>query len=138
MFSKALIVATLTATLSVGASPAPIKAVERAADATPTVTLCTAVGFGGICVPIPANTGNCIDFLGGLTILNKEVSSAMIPPGFVCTFYSEFGCDTAGSSDSRDEIGLIGGSYPNFHAVPGINGQQDFNDMASSISCGPI
>ncbi|THU77762.1 hypothetical protein K435DRAFT_738219 [Dendrothele bispora CBS 962.96] len=121
------------------ASPARISIVqERAADASPTMTLCTAVQFGGICLNLPVVSDSCTSFTGGLTTLNEEVSSAVIPAGFICTLFNQFGCTTSSAADSRDEVGLVGGSYPNFGSVVGIAGVQNFNDMASSISCSPL
>ncbi|KAK7435116.1 hypothetical protein VKT23_019809 [Stygiomarasmius scandens] len=143
MFSKVFLV-TLTAALSVVASPAPIHAVEavelgaRAPTASPTVTLCTAVNFGGICIQLPIVSDSCTSFTGGLTILNKELSSAIIPGGFICTLFAQSGCTTASSQDSRDEVALVGGSYPNFSVLNGIAGLQNFNDVPSSFVCSPL
>ncbi|KAK7435113.1 hypothetical protein VKT23_019806 [Stygiomarasmius scandens] len=144
MFSKVLLVALTTAVLGVVASPAPIHAVEsvelgaRAPAASPTITLCTAVNFGGTCIQLPVVSDSCTNFTGGLTVLNKELSSAVIPGGFICTLFTDFGCSTASSQDSRDEAALVGGSYPNFSQLNGIAGIQNFNDVPSSFSCSPL
>ena len=57
-------------------------------DASPDATVCTgAASADHGCVNIPISSDTCINFTGGLTFLNKEVSSAVIPDGFVCTFF---------------------------------------------------
>ncbi|THU83832.1 hypothetical protein K435DRAFT_870892 [Dendrothele bispora CBS 962.96] len=126
------------------AAPAPIHAVEptgivkRAQDASPTVTLCTGPGFTSICVMPAVVSDECVNLTGGLTTLNKELSSAVIPGGFICTFFTNFGCTTASAQDSRDELGLSGGSYPHFSEVVGIAGTVNFEDVPSSYSCSPV
>ncbi|THU83833.1 hypothetical protein K435DRAFT_843894 [Dendrothele bispora CBS 962.96] len=139
MFTKASLLITLATALSVMASPAPINVVqERATNASPTVTLCTAAQFSGVCVNVAVVSDQCVNLTGGLTTLNEEVSSAVIPDGFICTMFNQFGCTTSSSADSRDEIGLVGGRYPNFKTITGIAGTQNFNDMTSSFSCSPL
>ncbi|THU83839.1 hypothetical protein K435DRAFT_784047 [Dendrothele bispora CBS 962.96] len=139
MFAKASLLVALTAALSVMASPTPLNAVERAADASPTITLCTAVQFGGICVKPAVVSDTCINLTGGLTTLNEEVSSAVVPAGFICTFFDAFGCTTSDPANSdKDEVGLVGGSYPSFGSLSGINGALNFNDKSSSFSCSPL
>ncbi|KAJ7640036.1 hypothetical protein DFH06DRAFT_1216425 [Mycena polygramma] len=104
--------------------------------ATPTVTLCTAsLGVG--CVGVPVGTNECVNFEEGLTFLNKEVSAAEIPDGFVCTFFEDFGCTSAGGFGGPDVVVLTGGDW-NMFSVPGITGTEDFNDLTSSISCSPL
>ncbi|KAK7436430.1 hypothetical protein VKT23_019142 [Stygiomarasmius scandens] len=110
----------------------------RSADASPTITLCTAGLTTGACYQLPVVSDQCVSLTGGLTILNKEISSAIIPNGFLCTLFASFGCATANAANSHDEIGLVGGSYPNFFVLTGISGTQDFNDMTSSFSCSPL
>lgn len=56
-------------------------------EAAPTISLCTGyVGTGCISVPVVSDT--CVNFTGGLTFLNKEVTSVVVPGGFACTFTS--------------------------------------------------
>ncbi|KAK7435114.1 hypothetical protein VKT23_019807 [Stygiomarasmius scandens] len=141
MFSKAILVA-LTAALGVVASPAPIQAAEldaRAPAASPTVKFCTAANFGGICINAPVVSDSCTSFTGGLTTLNEEVSSAVVPAGFICTLFSQFGCTTADPANSdQDQVALTGGSYANFKTLQGINGAINYNDKTSSFSCSPL
>ena len=56
-------------------------------NASPTITLCTAAQFGCICVSPAVVSDTCVNFTGGLTTLNEEVGSAIIPAGFICTFF---------------------------------------------------
>ena len=49
--------------------------------------MCTSVDFEGTCVSIPVVSDECNNFTGGLSILNKETSSAQVPGGFICTFF---------------------------------------------------
>jgi hypothetical protein len=51
-----------------------------------TVTVCTdGVGVG--CVTIPSVSSTCVNLSGGLTFLNKQISTATVPGGFVCSFF---------------------------------------------------
>ena len=56
-------------------------------DAAVTIKLCTAVNLGGTCATLTAVPDQCVSLTGGLSILNKEISSAVIPGGFICTFF---------------------------------------------------
>ncbi|THU76387.1 hypothetical protein K435DRAFT_688774, partial [Dendrothele bispora CBS 962.96] len=105
--------------------------------ASPTATFCSGQVGTSDCVAIPVVSDECINFTGGLTILNKEISWAVIPDGFVCTLFAQFGCSTARSSNSQDEISLVGGTHDILN-VPGIAGPTNFNDMPSSVSCSPV
>ncbi|KAJ7279373.1 hypothetical protein C8J57DRAFT_976349, partial [Mycena rebaudengoi] len=80
------------------------------------------------CLDIPINSDTCRSFTGGLSFLNNEVSSARVDAGFVCTFYD---------SNDSDVVILQGGTW-NFFSVPGIFGNVNFNDRASSFSCSPL
>ncbi|KAJ7122162.1 hypothetical protein C8R44DRAFT_876471 [Mycena epipterygia] len=103
----------------------------------PTITVCTgSISPRNGCVDIPVVSESCINFTGGLTFLNKEVSHAQVPGGFVCTFFEDFGCINGG--DNVDDVAVLtGGTYTMFN-VQGINGAQNFNDLTSSISCSPL
>jgi hypothetical protein len=39
------------------------------------------------CINIPINSDDCHSFTGGFSFLNDEVSAAIVPAGFVCTFF---------------------------------------------------
>jgi hypothetical protein len=39
------------------------------------------------CVDIPIVSASCIDFIGGFSFLNKEVSSVRVPYELVCTYF---------------------------------------------------
>ncbi|KAK7435119.1 hypothetical protein VKT23_019812 [Stygiomarasmius scandens] len=152
MFSKLFfILAPLTATTvlhgGVSAFPAldvrslmgdTVQLDARATAAAPTITLCTSREFLGTCLSPSVVSDTCIDLTGGMTILNKELSSAIIPAGFVCTFFTQFGCTTVAESDSQDQLGLVGGSYPDFSSITGVDVVQDFEDVPSSYSCSPL
>ncbi|THU83846.1 hypothetical protein K435DRAFT_765611 [Dendrothele bispora CBS 962.96] len=134
MFAKASLLVALTTALSVMASP--INAVE---NASPTITLCTAAQFAGICVRPAVVSESCTNLVGGLTTLNEEVSSIVVPAGFICTFFDAFGCTTSDPANSdQDEVGLVGGSYPSLKSVSGINGPLNFDDKTSSFICSPL
>ncbi|KDR76688.1 hypothetical protein GALMADRAFT_36080, partial [Galerina marginata CBS 339.88] len=101
---------------------------------SPNVEVCTGnVGTG--CVTIPVSSDSCINFTGGLSFLDKEVSSAVIPPGFVCTFLSDFGCLSA--QGGGGQVVLQGGTW-NFASVPGTSSTVNFNDKSSSFICTPV
>ncbi|KAJ6622976.1 hypothetical protein B0H10DRAFT_1944280 [Mycena sp. CBHHK59/15] len=88
------------------------------------------------CVIIPVVSDTCINFTGGLSFLNKEVSNVQVPGGFVCTFFEDFGC-LNGGVNGHDVAVLTGGTWDMFR-VQGISGTQNFNDLTSSISCSPV
>ncbi|KAJ7122186.1 hypothetical protein C8R44DRAFT_735899 [Mycena epipterygia] len=66
----------------------------------PTITVCTgSISPQNGCVAIPVVSDPCINFTGGLSFLNKEVSNAEVPGGFVCTFFEYGGCINGGQND---------------------------------------
>ncbi|KAF9001108.1 hypothetical protein BDQ17DRAFT_1358761, partial [Cyathus striatus] len=106
----------------------------RAIKASPSIILCSrSINPQNGCVIIPVVSDNCTSFTGGLSFLDETVSHAQIPAGFVCTFFSAFGCE---SSSPNDRVILTGGTW-SFFDVPGNTGDEDFNDEASSFSCSP-
>ncbi|KAJ7678633.1 hypothetical protein B0H17DRAFT_944363, partial [Mycena rosella] len=105
--------------------------------ASENLTLCTNNNFVGVCLAIPIVPDGCQNFIGGFTIMNKELSSAVIPSGFICTFFEDFGCLSTGSN-GQDEVALQGGSFANFAAIPGVFAAQNFDNDASSYSCSVI
>jgi hypothetical protein len=55
-------------------------------DTPVTVTVCTG-GPGVGCASIPTVSDSCVNLVGGLSFLNKEITTATVPGGFVCTFF---------------------------------------------------
>ncbi|KAJ6470523.1 hypothetical protein C8R45DRAFT_1104930 [Mycena sanguinolenta] len=117
---KALLAATLAAPLSV-ASASPVTA---SPDASPSIEVCTSITFTG-CLTIPIVSSACVDLTGGLAGFNEEISLAIIPDGFICTFFEAFAC-----SSTANEVILQGGTT-NFDDI-------HFNDLTSSFTCSPI
>ncbi|KAJ6593087.1 hypothetical protein B0H19DRAFT_1055732 [Mycena capillaripes] len=134
--SKTLLASTVVAFLSL-ASAAPANPVP---NATPTVKVCTGdVGVSGLCVDVPAVSDSCVNLTGGFTILNKEISSAVVPGGMICTFFEDFGCFASGDGNASPdgEVLLLQGTW-SFFSVPGLSGPMNFNDLTSSFSCSPL
>ncbi|KAJ7476003.1 hypothetical protein FB451DRAFT_1557824 [Mycena latifolia] len=125
----AAVVATAAVMPTAAAMPTPL--------AAPTITTCSgSLNPPNGCVTIPVVSDQCINFTGGLSFLNKEVSNAEVPAGFVCTFFEDFGCLNGGVND-HDVAILTGGTWDMFN-VHGIASNQNFNDLTSSISCSPV
>ncbi|KAJ7476025.1 hypothetical protein FB451DRAFT_1245529 [Mycena latifolia] len=138
MFSAKIILTALAFIAVSSATPALTAAVvATAALAAPTITTCSgSLNPPNGCVTIPVVSDQCINFTGGLSFLNKEVSNAEVPAGFVCTFFEDFGCLNGGVND-HDVAILTGGTWDMFN-VHGIASNQNFNDLTSSISCSPV
>ncbi|KAF8205342.1 hypothetical protein K438DRAFT_1818960 [Mycena galopus ATCC 62051] len=132
--SKALLATALVAILSF-ASATPVKPTS---DVSPSVEVCSG-GVGVGCVTITVVSSDCQDLDGGLSFLDKEISAAVVPDGFVCTFFEDFGCTASGTGNSGtdSEVVLTGGTW-DFFDVPGLSGPEDFNDLTSSFACSPI
>ncbi|KAF8955845.1 hypothetical protein BDZ97DRAFT_2063368 [Flammula alnicola] len=63
-------------------SAVPTQLEARHEDASPNVLVCSgAVNPPSGCVTIPVTSDNCINLTGGLSFLNKEISSAQIQDG---------------------------------------------------------
>ncbi|KJA28548.1 hypothetical protein HYPSUDRAFT_197397 [Hypholoma sublateritium FD-334 SS-4] len=107
----------------------------RGADASVNVEVCTGpVGTG--CVDIPVGSDDCVNLNGGFVFLNKEISTAVIPDGLVCTFFESFGCTS--QQGGGDDVVLTAGTW-DFFSVPGTSQPSvDFNDLTSSFSCSAI
>ncbi|KAJ7362403.1 hypothetical protein DFH08DRAFT_322952 [Mycena albidolilacea] len=131
--SKALLASTL-ATLFCFASATPVK---PGTDASATIQVCTSVGTG--CVNLPVVSDDCINLTGGLSFLNKEISTATVPGGFICTFFQDFGCTASGvvNAGTDSEIVLQQGNW-HLTNVPGLSGPTNFEDLTSSIVCSPL
>ncbi|KAJ7186122.1 hypothetical protein C8R46DRAFT_1062537 [Mycena filopes] len=130
--------AILTAfALVAAASAAPAAETKPNPLASPTVTVCSgSINPPSGCLTLPVVSDACINFTGGLSFLNKEISNVQVLPGFVCTFFEDFGCLNGGVND-HDVAVLPGGTWDMFF-VQGIAGTQNFNDLTSSISCSPL
>ncbi|KAJ7897683.1 hypothetical protein B0H14DRAFT_2676519 [Mycena olivaceomarginata] len=120
--SKALLVSTLAVLASIAAAT-PVGPVTVRTPVT--VTVCSG-GPGVGCAPVPTVSDTCVNLTGGLSFLNKEISTATVPGGFVCTFFQ---------TDSQ--VFLTQGTW-NFFSVPGLSGITNFNDLTSSFSCSPL
>ncbi|KAJ7708404.1 hypothetical protein B0H16DRAFT_1746278 [Mycena metata] len=135
MFSyKTLFASTLAAVLALAAA-APAKP-------SPDVPATIEIGSGncptgGVTVPVVSDA--CINLIGGLSFLDKEISGAIVPGGFVCTFFQDFGCIATGTGNAptNSEVVLVGGTW-HMSNVPGLSGPINFNDLTSSISCSPV
>ncbi|KAF7360622.1 HET domain-containing protein [Mycena venus] len=132
--SKALLTSSLAAVLAFAAA-APAK---PSPDASVTVQVCSG-GVGVGCTNVPVVSDSCINLTGGLSFLNKEISTAVIPGGFICTFFQDFGCTATGTGNAGADssVFLSQGTW-NFFSVPGLSGPQNFNDLTSSFSCSPL
>ncbi|TFK35299.1 hypothetical protein BDQ12DRAFT_759922 [Crucibulum laeve] len=129
LFSK-FVLGALSLLVIASATPTALES-----RASPTVTVCTgSLQPANGCVTIPIVNESCVKFKGGLTFLNKKVSNALIPGGYVCTFFKNANCVVNGASSA---VFLTSGSW-SFFSVPGASGLQNFNDQASSFACSPI
>ncbi|KIM36025.1 hypothetical protein M413DRAFT_449467 [Hebeloma cylindrosporum] len=132
MLSHILTALTVIATASAVVA-IPVEQAKRGTEIAPTVQVCSgAVGASG-CISIPVVSDACINFIGGHTFLNKEVSAVVVPGGFVCTFSADFGCDIAQGGG----VVLTSGTW-SMAKVPGTAGFVNFNDQASSFTCSPL
>ncbi|KAJ7585976.1 hypothetical protein C8J56DRAFT_1052343 [Mycena floridula] len=138
MLAAKFILAAFSTFVTVSAAPGAGGALgRRSQQASPTITACRGtVSPPQGCVIIPVVSDSCISLTGGFSFLNDEISGAQIPGGFICTFFEQFGCLSAGG-DVPDVAVLTGGTW-NMTDVEGIAGFQSFNDMTSSISCSPL
>lgn len=55
-------------------------------DVSASIEVCTSASATG-CVTVPVVSGDCVNLTEGLSFLNKEITVAVIPGGFVCTFF---------------------------------------------------
>ncbi|KAJ7585982.1 hypothetical protein C8J56DRAFT_112857 [Mycena floridula] len=134
MLSAKFILAAFSTFVAVPAAPGAEALGVRSEQNVPTMTVCS----GSInprlgCVDIVVASDNCINLTGGLTFLNKEISSASVPAGFACTLFEDFFCHNGGVIH-HDVAVLTGGTW-NLTNVQGIAGTQNFNDLTTSLSC---
>ncbi|KAJ7585986.1 hypothetical protein C8J56DRAFT_1049717 [Mycena floridula] len=137
MLSAKFILAAFSTFVAVSAAPGAEALGLRSEQASATITVCSgSISPAQGCVTVPVVSDSCINLTGGLTFLNKEISSASVPAGFVCTFFEDFGC-LNGGVNHHDVAVLTGGTW-NLAKVQGIAGTQNFNDLTSSFSCSPV
>ncbi|KAJ7766273.1 hypothetical protein B0H14DRAFT_2402988 [Mycena olivaceomarginata] len=106
---------------------------------TPVTVIICSGGVGAGCAFVPTMSDTCINLTGGLSFLNKEISTAIVPGGFICTFFQDFGCTASGVVNAgTDSQVFLGAGTWNFFAVPGLSGTTNFNDLTSSFTCSPI
>ncbi|KAJ7107777.1 hypothetical protein C8R44DRAFT_885179 [Mycena epipterygia] len=105
-------------------------------DSNVTVEVCTgALNPPTGCATIPALSDDCVNLIGGFTFLNKEISSAEVPSGIVCTFFRDFGCASGTEGDPNDgKVVLWEGAW-DFLNIPVKDGAVNFNDLTSSFNC---
>jgi hypothetical protein len=85
------------------------------------------------CVMIPIVSDSCIDFVGGLTFLNKEVSWVQVPSQIACTLFQR------DAYTFEFMVTLTKHRTRTMFDVPAADGTtQKFNDLASSVSCFPF
>ncbi|KAJ7797012.1 hypothetical protein B0H14DRAFT_3157710 [Mycena olivaceomarginata] len=131
--SKALLASTLALASIAAATP-----VGPVTETPVTVTVCSG-GVGVGCAGVPTVSDTCINLTGGLSFLNKEISTAVVPGGMICTFFQDFGCTASGVVNAgTDSQVFLGQGTWNFFAVPGLSGTTNFNDLTSSFTCSPI
>ncbi|KAJ7366102.1 hypothetical protein DFH08DRAFT_1071724 [Mycena albidolilacea] len=132
--SKALLASTLAALASFAAAT-PI---GPSTDIPVTVTVCSG-GVGVGCAAVPTVSDTCVNLTGGLSFLNKEISTVTVPGGFVCTFFQDFGCTASGvvNAGTNSQVFLTAGTW-HMNNVPGLSGRTNFNDLTSSFTCSPI
>ncbi|KAJ6576679.1 hypothetical protein DFH09DRAFT_1150004, partial [Mycena vulgaris] len=136
MFTAKAILTALTVVAVSSATSASSAAIKSAPLAAPIITVCSgSITPPNGCIPIPVVSDACVNLTGKLSCLDKEISNAQVPGGFVCTFFEDFGC-LNGGVNSHDVAVLTGGTWDMFN-VPGIAGTQNFNDLTSSITCSP-
>ncbi|KAF7359807.1 hypothetical protein MVEN_00705900 [Mycena venus] len=105
--------------------------------ASPSITACSgSINPPDGCSIISVVSAGCINLTGDLSSLNKQVSWAQVPAGFVCTFFQNRDC-TNGGVNAHDVVVLEGGIW-DMSDVQGIAGPQNFDDQTSSISCSPV
>ena len=83
MYFSTLFFTAFSTILAARLAPAALAAPQAAAQ----ITLCSAVNFQGTCIPVSVVADDCVNLDGGLTILNKELSSVKVPGGMICTLF---------------------------------------------------
>ncbi|KAJ7101553.1 hypothetical protein B0H15DRAFT_816492 [Mycena belliarum] len=104
----------------------------RTSDTCATVLVCTGTSTNSDCTPIPVASADCINLIGGLSGLNKQISEVTVPTGSSCMLFQDFGCTS--NDGINGEVELTAGTWQ-LAAVPGLNGTIDFDDLTSSLHC---
>ncbi|KAJ7588627.1 hypothetical protein C8J56DRAFT_1025910 [Mycena floridula] len=137
MLSAKFILAAFSSFVAVSAAPGAEALGLRSEQASTTITVCTGTIIPAQgCATIPIVSDSCLNLKGGLSFLNKAISTAEVPTGFVCIFFEDFDCHSSGVK-THDVAVLTEGTWNMFH-VQGAAGTQNFNDLTSSINCSPI
>ncbi|KAJ7195235.1 hypothetical protein GGX14DRAFT_677305 [Mycena pura] len=137
MFAKV----SLAILAAITANFAGAAVVKRAVspDAPATITACSgSLNPPNGCATIPVVADTCTSFTGGLTFLNNEISNVLVPLGFTCTFFDQFGCDSNGGTGNPSDVVFLQGGATNMENAQGVAGPENFNDLASSFTCSPI
>ncbi|KAF7344331.1 hypothetical protein MSAN_01914000 [Mycena sanguinolenta] len=122
------------------ASSSTTPAGKPSTDASASVEVCTGAGNPpNGCVTIAVVSDNCVNLTGRLSFLNKDITIAVVPAGFICTFFEDFRCISSGTGNSGtdSEVVLQGGTW-DLSKAPGLSGTENFNDLTSSLSCSPL
>ncbi|KAF8205297.1 hypothetical protein K438DRAFT_1964374 [Mycena galopus ATCC 62051] len=130
----------IATTLVVLFSVASATSVKPTADVSPSIEVCTgSVNPPSGCVNITVVSSDCRNLAGRLSFLNKEISTAVVPDGLVCTFFQDFNCTASGTGNAGtdSEVVLQGGTW-DLSEAPGLSGSEDFSDLTSSFACSPI
>ncbi|KAF8909947.1 hypothetical protein CPB85DRAFT_1435425 [Mucidula mucida] len=118
MLTKFILVAFVSGAATTAVSPT-----------SPAATICSgSLDPPSGCEAIPIASADCINLVGGLSFFNKEISNAIIPNDFSCSFYEAFGCL---ATDEFDVAVLPSGTW-DFSFVKGVDGVESFNDLTSS------
>ncbi|KAJ7766272.1 hypothetical protein B0H14DRAFT_3592631 [Mycena olivaceomarginata] len=135
MFNSNALLASTFAALASFVAAMPIGPVT---EIPVTVTVCSG-GVGVGCANVPTVSDACVNLIGGLTFLNKEISTAVVPGGLVCTFFQDLGCTASGvvNAGTDSQVFLTQGTW-DLREAPGLSGITNFNDLTSSFSCSPI
>ncbi|KAJ7602767.1 hypothetical protein FB45DRAFT_965018 [Roridomyces roridus] len=85
--------------------------IGRSANVSPDVIVCTdTLNSPQGCMTISVVSDACIDLNDTLSHLDKQISSALIPGGFVCTFFEDHLCFASGTgnSNTHSEVVFVG------------------------------
>ncbi|KAJ7697977.1 hypothetical protein B0H14DRAFT_3904872 [Mycena olivaceomarginata] len=132
--SKALLASILAAVLASLAAATPS---GPGTDTSATVTVCSG-GVGVGCADVSTVSDTCVNLTGWLAFLNKDISTATVPGGFVCTFFQiQLHCIWIVNAGTNSQVLLLQGTW-DLSNVPGLSGPTNFNDLTSSLSCSPL
>ncbi|KAK7048829.1 hypothetical protein R3P38DRAFT_2871584 [Favolaschia claudopus] len=107
-------------------------------ESTGVVKICTRDVTSPGCTDVAFNSGHCYNLDDGLSFFDKQISAVVVSAGHGCTFFEEYNCDTLGShGNSNGDVYLAEGTW-NMNSVPGPDGTENFNDLASSFTCSRV